>query len=347
MLQTHTIADTLTARQALQKLEEVPGPKTLFVQRTADERLVGTLTDGDVRRGLLRGLDVDAAVTDFMRREFQFLRQHHYTLGDLARLRERGITLVPLVDDEMRLRRVADLLHHRSLLPVDAVVMAGGRGERLRPLTDTTPKPLLPVGGKPIIEYNIDRLIAYGVENITISLKYLGQQLIDHFGDGSSRGSRIGYVTEDEPLGTLGAVSLVPSFAHDTVLVMNSDLLTDIDFEDFFRAFQTADADMAVATIPYQVNIPYAVLETENGHIRSFKEKPTYTYYSNAGIYLLKRSALARIPQNGFYNATDLMEALIAEGGRVVSFPMLGYWLDIGKPDDYRKAQEDVKHLKF
>ncbi len=347
MHQTHTLADTVSARDALRRLEEVPGPKTLFVLN-ADERLVGTLTDGDIRRGLIRGLDVDGPITTFMFAGFSFLSSANHNPAEIARLRADDIRLVPLVDEQMRLLRVIDLVRTRALLPLDAVIMAGGRGERLKPLTDSVPKPLLPVGGKPIIEHNIDRLAAYGLTNITISIRYLGQQLIDHFGDGASRKLNIAYVSEDKPLGTFGAIKLVQNLHHDVVLVMNSDLLTDIDFEDFYNAFISQGADMAIATVPYKVNVPYAVLEVDGtAGIRSFTEKPTYTYYSNAGIYLLRRELLDRVPTNQHYNATDLMEDLIADGRRVVSYPMLGYWLDIGKHDDYRKAQEDIRHLKL
>jgi NDP-sugar pyrophosphorylase family protein len=206
---------------------------------------------------------------------------------------------------------------------------------------------LLKVGNKPIIEYNVDRLSKFGVHFINISIKYLGQQLIDYFGNGSDQGLEICYVKEDEPLGTIGALAQVPSIHNDYVLVMNSDLLTDIDYEDFYLDFINKDADMAIATIPYNVKIPYAVLELDDDRITSFREKPTYTYYSNGGIYIMKREIAEMVPKDSFYNATDLMEELIKQGKKVVQYPILGYWLDIGKPNDFEKAQDDIKHLKL
>ena len=346
MLENNTINDKLTGRQALAKLEEITGHKTLFVIG-GNNQLLGTITDGDIRRGLIKGLDIDGSVSQFMNTKYKFLTENKFSVNDIQQLRESDIHSVPLLDEHQRLLRLIDLSDHRSYIPCEAVIMAGGRGERLRPMTDLVPKPLLKVGSKPIIEYNVDRLVSYGIDKIHISVHYLGNMLKEYFGNGSTKGIHIGYIDEDKPIGTFGAVGLVPEYSKDYILVMNSDLLTNIDFEDFFNSFVQSGADMALASIPYQVNIPYAVLELENETIRSFKEKPTYTYYSNGGIYLIRKEVLQYIPRDEVFNATDLMELLIASGRKVTSYPHLGYWLDIGKPADFTKAQEDIKHLKF
>jgi NDP-sugar pyrophosphorylase family protein len=225
--------------------------------------------------------------------------------------------------------------------------MAGGRGERLRPLTDSIPKPLLRVGEKPIIEHNLDRLALFGIDDFWISVKYLGEQISEYFGDGSEKNVNIRYVWENEPLGTIGAVSTIVDFEHDYVLVTNSDILTNIDYEHFFLDFVKSGADFAVATIPYEVSVPYAVLETTEGKVRSLKEKPTYTYYSNGGIYLMKREVLSHLPPNTHYNMTDLMEKLLANDFTIVSYPLVGYWLDVGKHDDFEKAQRDINRINF
>ena len=235
----------------------------------------------------------------------------------------------------------------KSYLPIDAVIMAGGRGQRLQPLTDTIPKPLLKVGGKPIMEYNIDRLASYGIDDFWVSVNYLGEQIQQYFGNGYSKNIKIDYVWESEALGTIGAVSKVSNFEHDYVLVTNSDLLTNVDYENFFLDFVKNGADFAVLTIPYKVNIPYAVLETIDGKIKSLKEKPTYTYYSNGGVYLMKREMLQHIPQNTYFNSTDLMESLIIQKFKVISYPFSGYWLDVGKHEDFEKAQTDNLNLNF
>lgn len=335
-------------KQALEQLNKLPDSLTLFVVNE-QRQMVGTLTDGDIRRGLLQDLPMTGTVSDFMFTNFRYLRQNHFTLQTIQELREKRIKLIPLLDEQNRIIRVYDLIQKRSVLPVDAVIMAGGRGQRLSPMTDTVPKPMLPISGKPILEYNIERLNLYGINNLHITVNYLGEQISNYFGNGSNRGMNIRYIEELQPLGTMGAVSLVRQFESPNVIILNSDLLTNIDLEDFFAEFTRQDADMLVASIPYEVSIPYAVLETDptQNRILSFQEKPVYTFQSNAGIYLLKQDMLPYIPQNQFFNATDLIETLIKEGKRVGYYPILGYWLDIGKPADYKKAQEDVKHIRF
>jgi NDP-sugar pyrophosphorylase family protein len=203
------------------------------------------------------------------------------------------------------------------------------------------------VGEKPIMEHNIDRLASYGIDDFWVSVKYLGEQIEHYFGNGHQKNIKIEYVWESESLGTIGAVSKINNFEHDYVLVTNSDLLTTIDYEHFFLDFIKQEADFAVLTIPYQVNIPYAVLETIEGRIKSLKEKPTYTYYSNGGVYLMKKEVLQHIPTNSFYNSTDLMESLIIKDYKVISYPFSGYWLDVGKHEDFKKAQLDIHNLKY
>src|SRR5690606_34709957 len=190
-------------------------------------------------------------------------------------------------------------------------------------------------------------LVHFGINDFWITLKYLGNQIESYFGDGTERNINIKYVWEDKPLGTIGALSKINNFEHDYILLTNSDLLTNLDYEHFFLDFLEKDADMSIVTIPYSVDIPYGVLETSNGHVLNLREKPTYTYYSNGGIYLLKKSALKHIPKEVFFNATDLMHTLIENKLRVISYPLSGYWLDIGKPEDYKKAQNDILQIKF
>ena len=224
--------------------------------------------------------------------------------------------------------------------------MAGGKGMRLRPLTDTVPKPLLVVGEKPIIEHTIDRLAYYGIENIWISVNYLSEQLEDFVRD-KPKDLEIEFVKESFPMGTIGSVTLIDNFKNDNVLICNSDLLTNLDYEVFFLDFLDFEADLSVVSIPYNVEVPYAVLEVENGILADFKEKPPSTYFSNGGIYLMKREILDFIPKNADFSATDLMNKLIEKGLKVRAYPHHGYWLDIGKHDDFQRAQQDVKLFNF
>ena len=283
-----------------------------------------------------------------MNKGFKFIYENENNLEAIKTLRKKGFDLVPLLNTGGKITQILDLSKTRTMLPVAALIMAGGKGERLRPFTDTVPKPMLIVGDKPIIEHNVDRLISYGITEIFISVKYLKEQIMDYLGDGSAKGISIKYITEEVSLGTMGALSLIENIKYDDILVMNSDLLTNIDLEDFFEYFQSHAAEMAVASIPYVVNVPYAVLETNNHEVKSFIEKPTYTYYSNGGIYFLKFSLKSALKNNEFFDATDLMNFVIAKNqNKLVHYPLLCYWLDIGKHQDFIKAQDDIKHLNF
>lgn len=328
------------------KLNEVAQEGILFIIDEED-RLVGSLTDGDVRRGLIKGLEMTDTVDKFFQPNPRYISKGDNNIESIITLRKGQFNLVPVLDENHRIIKIINFTEVRSYLPVDAVIMAGGRGTRLKPLTNEVPKPLLKVGDKPIMAHVLDHLMKFGVDDFWFSVRYRGDQIASFFGDGSERNIRIEYVWEDEPLGTIGAVSKIDNFKHDNILVTNSDLLTTLDYEDFFVNFLNHKADMAVATIPYTVDVPYAVMETSNNHVLSFKEKPTYTYYSNAGIYLIKKELLEMIPKEKHYNSTDLMEAVIEKGLKLISYPMRSYWLDIGKPEDFEKAQSDIGYLEI
>ncbi len=342
----HLLLTESTIKQALVRLDELASDAILFVV-THEDKLIGSLTDGDVRRGLIKGVTIDSKVNDIIQKNPKFIKKGEENIHEIIEYRESNFKILPVLDKEDRVVNVINFRQISSYLPVDAVIMAGGKGTRLRPLTETTPKPLLKVGAKPIMEHNLDRLSHYGIDDFWVSVKYLGEQIESYFGNGSSKNTKIKYVWEDEPLGTIGAVSKIQNFEHDYVLVTNSDILTNLNYESFFLDFIKQKADFSVVTIPYQVTIPYAVLETSNENVMSFKEKPTYTYYSNGGIYLIKRSILNYIPKNSFFNATDLMEKLIQQGLKVISYPLTGYWLDVGKHEDFKKAQQDINKIKL
>lgn len=319
-------------------------PLTLFIQN-AHGQIIGTITDGDIRRSLIGGKTLETPVSDIAHRNFMYLNSSSYDVKQIHLAREKGIDLLPVLDDQQQIVDVVNLKRHKSYLPLDAVLMAGGKGERLRPLTEKTPKPLLKVGGKCIIDYNIDRLILFGVRHLNVTVNYLGEQLEQHFTE-PRFGVKVKTVREPKFLGTIGSIKYVENFYNDTILLMNSDLFTNIDFEDFFLHFQEHDAEMSVAAVPYTVSVPYGIFDLEGRTIKGLIEKPTYNYYANAGIYLIKRRALEEIPNDSFFNATDLIEKLISEGKKVIRFPLNGTWIDIGNPQEYQKANELVKHMK-
>jgi dTDP-glucose pyrophosphorylase len=343
----HIINHEASVRDALIKLDKLASDAILFVV-DLDKILLGSLTDGDLRRGFIKGLDFKTNLSEFIQPKPSYVIEGEESIEKLEIYKAKNFKIVPVLNLSNQIVDIINFKHTSTVLPVDAILMAGGKGMRLRPLTEKTPKPLLKVGDKPIIEYNIDRLGKVGVKNIYISVNYLGEQLEEYFGNGEEKNLNIKYVWEDKPLGTIGSILLVDSFQNDDIIVMNSDLLTNIDFADFYKLFKNLNADMAVAATPYQVDIPYAVLEVNGTNIvKSLKEKPKYTYYSNAGIYIMKKKILGMIPHGEYFDITDLMDKVLQMNLKLVTFPINGYWLDIGKHEDFEKAQEDIKHIKL
>lgn len=334
-----------TLLEALTQINDLrEGPLVLFAV-DEEERMVGTITDGDSRRALILGATVESLVKDVVHTSFNFIRKGEGNLvQELKRQKELHMKLVPILDDKNHIVDIINLEKNKTQLPIDAVLMAGGKGERLRPLTEKTPKPLLPVGGKAIIDHNIDRLISYGVQQISVTVNYLKEQLEEHYAQ-PHNGIQVQTVREPKFLGTIGSIKFVKEFHNDTILVMNSDLFTNINYEDFYLHFIEHNAEMSVAAVPYTVSVPYGIFDLEGRNIQGLIEKPTYNYYANAGIYLIKRRTLDEIPVDTFFNATDLIEKLIAENKKVIRFPLNGTWIDIGNPQEYQKANELVKHL--
>lgn len=344
-MKNHVISVEKTLLEALSQINTLsPEPLVLFVV-DEKQRMVGTLTDGDSRRALVSGASVNDKVDKVMLRDFRFMRLSDITnVGEIRRQKEMRMKLVPILDNDRHIVDIINLGKYKTRLPVDAVLMAGGKGERLRPLTEKTPKPLLKVGDKCIIDHNIDRLIDYGVKHISVTVNYLKEQLEEHFAE--PRGEvKVNTVREPKFLGTIGSIRFVPEFFNDTVLVMNSDLFTNINYEDFYLHFKEHDADMSVAAVPYDVDIPLGVLKLDGRNITGLMEKPHFGYYANAGIYLIKKSALDYIPDDIMFHSTDLVEALISAGRKVVRFPIGGTWIDIGTPQEYKRANDMVKYL--
>ena len=342
----HIISQNHTLLDALKRINDIKSaPLVLFVL-DFDEVLCGTITDGDIRRALIKGLSLSDKISECMHRNFNFLRKGvDDDVVNLHRQRELKMKLVPVLDKQNHICDIINLEKYHSKLPIDAVLMAGGKGERLRPLTEKIPKPLIKVGDKCIIDYNIDRLLSYGLEHISVTINYLGEQIEEHFLK-ERDGLKVATVREPKYLGTIGSIKFVDTFYNDTVLVMNSDLFTNIDYEDFYLHFHQYDADMGVAAVPYVVKVPYGVFDLDGRYIKGVTEKPTYNYYANAGIYLVKKKCLELIPENKFFNATDFMDMLISKGHKVIRYPISGFWLDIGQHEELARAKQMVKHMR-
>ena len=343
----YIVQQTLTIRQTLTIINDLGEINCVLFVTDNKGVLLGTVTDGDIRRGLIGNAQLEQPILLIANRKFKKLFNGNIDVNYIRKCKQDGLNILPTVDEEGVIRNIINLNEIKAILPLHAIIMAGGKGERLLPLTKATPKPMLKVGDKPIIEHNIDRLKAYGIQYFHISVNYLGHIISDYFKDGSDKGINIQYLTENKPMGTLGCLSMVKDFQKDDLLIMNSDLLTNIDFADFYNEFRQQEADMAVATIPYHVDLPYAIMELDGAKVTAFKEKPRYTYFANAGIYLIKKSFIDLIPKDSFYNATDLMSLLIQKEKKLINYPIIDYWLDIGKPEDFARAQKDILHLHF
>lgn len=341
----YTILSGSPIKEALIQLNQVHSlSMTLFVV-DHENRLFGTLTDGDIRRGLIGDCGLNSPIDEVMHRNYKYVTDKD-DVQTFKELREKNIPLIPIIDEQKHLLEIIDLTKHKTELPIDAVLMAGGKGERLRPLTLTCPKPLLKMGNKAIIDHNIDALAENGVRHISVTVNYLKEQLIEHYAEPTASGIKVQCVEEEQFFGTIGALKLVKAFLNDSILVMNSDLLTNIDFEDFYLHFKEHGAMMSAAAIPYSISIPYGIFDLEGRNIKGVTEKPVYNLYANAGIYLIRKEALKYISENTMFNATDLIEALVSDGQKVIRYPLSGLWIDIGTPEEYHKAQELIKHLK-
>jgi putative nucleoside diphosphate sugar pyrophosphorylase len=332
--------------EGLQRLNELRNLSRLILFVVDDnEKVIGSVTDGDIRRSIIAEQNLQKTLGEIANPDFKRLYQKD-SYQSFEKFRKSDIKILPILNQEGKMVDLIDLEYTKAQLPLEAVIMAGGRGKRLSPLTDTIPKPMLRLGNKPIIEHNIDRLISFGIKKICISVKYLGEQIVNYLGDGSQKGITIEYVWEDEPLGTAGALALINDLNTEHILLMNSDLFTNVNFESLYLKLINENADMAVASTEYKVDIPYAVFETQEGQVTNFKEKPSFIYHSNAGIYILKRSLISTIEKGKYCDITDVMEQLVTKGGKLVYDPIIGYWIDIGKTVDYEHAQEFIKHLQ-
>lgn len=338
-IQKHILPIAGSVKDALDRLNSLSGQQQILFVCQDDNILSGIVTDGDIRRALLKGVSLEGKVEDIMNRNYTSVDIHEDPTEKIVRGKQLRLKLIP-VTDHGRINRMINLDAIEGYVPVDAVLMAGGRGERLRPLTIDTPKPLLPVGGMAIIDRNIEMLENYGIGRVHVTVNYLAEKIEEHFAARNSAEPRavVECVREPKRLGTLGSLALVGNMTHPDVLVMNSDLLTKIELDKMWQHHRDTGAAVTVGAVPYTVSIPYAIMRTEGTRILALDEKPTYNYFANGGVYLIRKDIVERIPAGEYLDAPDYLEQLIAEGERVEYFPITGQWIDIGSPDDYRAA---------
>ncbi|MCW9035970.1 MAG: nucleotidyltransferase family protein [Rhodospirillales bacterium] len=315
-----------------------------------DRAFHGIVTDGDIRRAIMANVKFTLRVKDFLAQKDGPGPVEPLTASDdsnesqiVTLMEHTRVRHIPLLDKDGLVSGLALRSEMGGLVEgkMQALVMAGGKGMRLRPLTNKTPKPLLPIGGKPVIERIIDQLRDSGVKDISISTLYQAEKIQDHFGDGSGFGVNLHYTEEDQPLGTAGALSLIEE-VRDPVLVINGDILTAMDFRAMFHFHKEHKADLTVAVRKYEFSVPFGVVDVEKAMVTNLQEKPDVSFFINAGVYLIQPEVLSQIKSNEHLDMTDLIDNLIAQKRPVASFPIHEYWIDIGQLDNYTQAQTDV-----
>jgi dTDP-glucose pyrophosphorylase/CBS domain-containing protein len=346
-VERHLVSLECSIRDALVRIDR-NGQGIVFVA-DPERHLLGTISDGDVRRAMLRGVQLDDLVErllDSDRSSAPKTISAPAGTSDadlLQKMNEHGVRQIPIVSADGQIIDLAFLseLVKNYELPLRAVIMAGGYGTRLRPLTDKIPKPMLPVGGRPLLQRTIEQLKEVGVRHINVATHYKADVIIAHFGDGHEFGVEIEYLREAAPLGTAGALLMVKA-CDDPLLIINGDILTQVNFRAMLEYHRAHKAWLTVGVRQYDVQVPYGVLECDGATVTRVSEKPKMTFFVNAGIYVVEPAVRSYIQDGCRFDMTDLIERLVADRCPVVGFPIAEYWLDVGSPMDYEQAQQDV-----
>jgi len=336
-IQDYCVSPLYTLRQAVEIIDRGAAQIALV---TEQDRLIGIVTDGDVRRGLLRGESLDAPVTNIMRRDFRSLPAIATSAEALALMQRETLHQIPALDESGKLVHLfllEDLIKPQRL-PNSVVIMAGGEGKRLRPLTHDCPKPMLQVAGKPLLEIILKQCLDTGFEHFYFAVNYLKEQIQSHFQDGSAWGARIQYLEEDKPLGTAGALSLLPQRPDHPFLVLNGDVLTRVDYTHLLRFHADHQSTATLCVREHSTQIPYGVVRMDDVKVVAMEEKPVLTHYVNAGIYILNPDVLDLVPKDAFFDMPQLLETAAQQGKPVNAFPIHEYWLDIGHPETLERA---------
>ncbi len=340
-IQNIIVKTTDTIKETLQTIDTQA--LRIAVVIDSDKKVIGTICDGDIRRAILKGCELDDSIENVYFKTPTICNINEPIEKIIQLAISKKIYQIPIIDDNGHLVKIEDLGSMLTLTnrPNEVIIMAGGLGTRLRPLTQDTPKPLLKVGNQPILETIINNFAKYGFRNITISVNYKSEMIIDYFGDGSKFGVNISYIHEDDRLGTAGALSLLKTKPNQPFFVMNADLLTNINFAHLLDYHIKENANATMCVREYDFQVPYGVIEVKNQHITSIVEKPLHKFFVNAGIYVLSPKVLDNIPHNTFYDMPTLFDELIKDTKKVLSFPIHEYWLDIGRISDFEQAQTE------
>lgn len=313
----------------------------------ANDKLLGTLTDGDIRRGLLKGLDLNSSIESIIFKS-PTVAKISDTKEDILKIAiAKKLHQIPIVDENGKILGIQEI--EELVKPKEktnkVVLMVGGLGSRLRPLTEKTPKPMLKVGNKPILQTIVEKFAEYGYTNIVMCVNYKSHIIEEYFGDGSEFGVNIEYVFEEQRMGTAGALSLLKEKPTEPFFVMNGDLLTNVNFEHLHNYHSVNQSIGTMCVREYDFQVPYGVVKIKDSKILAIEEKPTHKFFVSAGIYMLSPEILDYIPQNEFYDMPTLFEKLISEEKTIISFPLREYWLDIGRIEEYKKANDEYDEV--
>lgn len=328
-----------TIFDAIQAIDR--GGSQVAIVTDKHQRLNGVVTDGDVRRAILKGMQLSEPVSKIMKKDCVLapVGTEQEQLFEL--LRARGIRAVPLVDSQRKVCGVAhidDFLLTDSVKPNPVVIMAGGLGTRLRPLTETLPKPMLRVGGRPMLEIILDNFVSQGFKNFFISINYLGHIIQEHFGDGSKFGVSITYLSESKRLGTAGALSLLPEGITENIVVTNGDVLTRLNLRALLDFHNALHSSATICVREFSTQVPYGVVEVADQVVQKIEEKPNVQRLVNAGIYVLNPKLLSQIPKDTYIDMPDLLNSMLKKDQVIGAFPIREYWADIGRVTDLDNA---------
>ncbi len=307
-------------------------------------RLVGTVTDGDIRRAILRNEGMEDPITLAMNPNPHVARLGTSTDALLSDMKIHSIRQIPIIDDD---RKPVDLAFIDHLLTPSGekenwvVLMAGGLGSRLRPLTEATPKPLIPIGQKPLLETILENFIKQDYKRFYISVNYKSEMIRSYFGHGEKWGVEIRYIEEDKQLGTAGPLKLIPERGEQPLIVMNGDLLTQVNFQHLMEYHRQHNAQATMCVRTYDFQVPFGVIHLEGSRIKKIDEKPLHYFLVNAGIYVLNPEVIDLIPDDQRYDMTSLFEKIISDDINNTVFPIREYWLDVGRIDDLERAQSE------
>jgi dTDP-glucose pyrophosphorylase/predicted transcriptional regulator len=323
--------------------------KQICLVLSNDNKLIGTVNDGDIRRGLLRQVSMEDAIDNVCFRNPTVARIGDTKEQIINLLQEKKIHQIPILDDNDKVvgLEILDDIISSSNKPNKVILMVGGLGTRLRPLTENTPKPMLSVGGKPILKTIVESFVSYGFTNIIMCVGYKSDVIKDYFKDGAMFGAKIKYINENSRMGTAGALSLLEmdNKPKESFFIMNGDLLTNLNFNHFIDYHKKSKSIATMCVREYDIQVPYGVVKVDGERVLSIVEKPIHKFFVNAGMYILEPECLSCVPNDVFYDMPTLFDSLIKSQKKVSSFPLREYWVDIGKIDEYERANSEYKHF--